>query len=982
MTLNKKMLLVVGTTAVILVTALFFASRTILLGSFARIEENQVQANLQRVLSALKNEVISLDVLAADWATWDDSYAFIVDGNQEYVESNLVDFGNTRINFLLFFDTSEQIKFSVGIDSTGLQEVPMPMGLLDYLEENKALVNHSNPESVHRGIIHLPSGPVLLASRPVITSAGEGPVRGALILGRSWTEGEVQRLGETTHMPVEILALDTPSTPDEFAALTKSFPEGTPFYTRVLNDDTIAGFTPVHDIRGTPRLLLKAEMPRNVYVQAKDSLRYYFASTALIGLAICVLVFLLVKKLVVNRLVVLAHEVRRIGTTSGSDDRVTVGGNDELTLLGTTINTMLENLDTSRKKLEESELKSRAWLENSPACTKIVDLDFNLQYMSAAGIIGLGIDDVTEFYGKPYPFEFYPDSFRTPMIQNLERVREHGKILTQEAAVVDLEGRELWFHSTLVPGRNQEGVIDYIIVVSIDITERKEAEAEREEYHARSIGVIRNSVDSIITINDDGIIESANPAAVSLFGHEESDLIGKHIKILMPEPHRGNAEQYINAYKKSGMKNILDTVLETEGVRRDSTIFPLRLSVSEVTFGNKRIFAGIIHDLSHEFELERQLLQAQKLESVGTLAGGIAHDFNNMLTGVFGFISLAKDNLSEDHAARKSLDRAEKSLTQATLLTGQLLTFAKGGAPVRIDLNLGLTVSEVVEFNLSGSNVSPAIEIEDDLWIANADGGQVRQVISNLVINARQSMPTGGHLYIHLENIEIKHGHETNLSAGKYVKGTIRDEGSGIERKYLDRVFEPYFSTKQTGSGLGLATAYSVMKRHGGHIGVDSKLGVGTTFTIYVPASGRPEQVVKKTLPAKESSAAGSARVLILDDDEIVRQVASAILKQSGYSAETADDGAEATKMYEEAMNAGRSFDVLIMDLTIPGGIGGKEALVDILKFDPRAKAIVSSGYADNEVMANYEDFGFKGVVTKPYTANGLHEVLKDVLDN
>ncbi|GEM_PF-1469432 len=377
---------------------------------------------------------------------------------------------------------------------------------------------------------------------------------------------------------------------------------------------------------------------------------------------------------------------------------------------------------------------------------------------------------------------------------------------------------------------------------------------------------------------------------------------------------------------------------------------------------------------------EAELQKMQKLQSVGALAGGIAHDFNNILLGLFGNISLAKDELAQDHPSYASLEEAEKSMSRAIRLTKQLLTFAKGGAPVKEDVNLGALVEEIARFDLSGSNVKLVYQQAEDLWLAEADKGQIQQVISNITINARQTMPNGGCLYITLENAEVLAAAVLGLPPGNYVRVSMRDEGAGIDPKVLDRIFDPYFTTKQTGSGLGLATAYSIIHKHGGHIGVVSELGKGTTFTFYLPASASPSQAELQPPAAADSLLHRPANILVMDDDEMICGLVAKMLSRCGFSVATAPGGQEAIAMYQQAREAGAPFDVVIMDLTIPGGIGGKEAIKDLLALDPQAKVIVSSGYAGDPVLANYADYGFKGIAAKPYTQSELREVLARVL--
>jgi signal transduction histidine kinase/ABC-type amino acid transport substrate-binding protein/CheY-like chemotaxis protein len=395
-----------------------------------------------------------------------------------------------------------------------------------------------------------------------------------------------------------------------------------------------------------------------------------------------------------------------------------------------------------------------------------------------------------------------------------------------------------------------------------------------------------------------------------------------------------------------------------------------------------RTLADIIAQTLAHRQVEQELQKMQRLESIGTLAGGIAHDFNNILMGLFGNIAIAKETLIKDHPGFKPLEEAGKSMNRAIRLTRQLLTFAKGGEPVKENINLGSLIEDVARFDLTGSNVSVIFKKAQNLWIAEGDKGQLQQVFSNLIINANQSMPDGGHLYITLKNMDIPKDAVPNIKQGEYIKSTVQDEGTGINKKHLDRIFDPYFTTKQTGSGLGLATVYSIIKRHGGGISVDSQLGRGTTFTLYFRASKlstipEPARQLQEHRHHKQA-----ASILVMDDEEMVREVTTQMLKKMGFTVETASDGKQAIEMYKQAMDAGNAFEALIMDLTIPGGMGGKEAIKHILKIDPEAIAIVSSGYADDPVMANYTQYGFKGIAAKPYTMDHLQEVVNRVLEN
>jgi signal transduction histidine kinase/CheY-like chemotaxis protein len=386
---------------------------------------------------------------------------------------------------------------------------------------------------------------------------------------------------------------------------------------------------------------------------------------------------------------------------------------------------------------------------------------------------------------------------------------------------------------------------------------------------------------------------------------------------------------------------------------------------------------AMIMDINDRRNMEEDLLKAKKLESIGLLAGGIAHDFNNLLVGMLSNIELAKMKVITNSSAYGRLTEAEQAAYRAKDLTRQLLTFAKGGAPLKTTLALGNIVMKSAMLSLRGSNVKPDFRIPHDLWPVEADDGQLSQVINNVVMNAEQAMPDGGTITIVCENVVLGSSKVTSLTAGKYVKVMIEDHGIGIAKEHLSRIFDPYFTTKQKGSGLGLATAYSIVKKHRGMIIVESELGKGSRLQIYLPAS---EKKVRPQSFPDDVLTRGHGRILIMDDDEIVRESSRSILEELGYEVALACDGTEALYVYQKAKETGKPFDAVIMDLTVPGGLGGKETIRRMLRIDPGAKVIVSSGYSSDPVLAEYRDHGFKGVVTKPYRIKDLSETVYSVI--
>jgi PAS domain S-box-containing protein len=509
------------------------------------------------------------------------------------------------------------------------------------------------------------------------------------------------------------------------------------------------------------------------------------------------------------------------------------------------------------------------------------------------------------------------------------------------------------------------------------LTDRRQAEEALNVSEEKYSAIFHEAHDGIVLIEaETGSISDCNPQFAKMTGRSLSDLRQMKIWDIRPVDKMERAKEKFFEVKGENY----DESVKVEILKPDGTIVPIEFVSKWVDFQNKTLILSIVRDITERLRTEEAMQKMEKLESVGTLAGGIAHDFNNILMGVYGNISIAREDLPKDHPSLKSLEDAENSMNRAIRLTKQLLTFAKGGEPVTERIRLDRLVEEVVRFDLSGSNVKPVIRPAGDLWLAEVDKGQIQQVFSNLSTNARQAMPDGGHLYVSLENADIAEDTLPGLNRGKYIRISVTDEGTGIDLNHFDRIFDPYFTTKQSGSGLGLATAYSIINKHGGSIAVESQLGKGSTFTLYLPASKSQQLPEVKHSEVKGSDIEQAARILVMDDEEIILKLVTGMLEKSGYSVETASGGQQAIDKYKQALEDGNSFDVVIMDLTIPGGMGGKEAIKDILKIDPQARVIVSSGYANDQVMANYAEYGFQGIVAKPYTRSELLKVLSRVL--
>jgi len=409
-------------------------------------------------------------------------------------------------------------------------------------------------------------------------------------------------------------------------------------------------------------------------------------------------------------------------------------------------------------------------------------------------------------------------------------------------------------------------------------------------------------------------------------------------------------------------------------------ILYMSIVIFALTYGARAYRKLASKSYEQEMDVERQRMKAQKLESVGFLAGGIAHDFNNALAIISNNIHIAKKLVTDSPRAKEKLEAAESAILKATNLTQQLLTFSKGGAPVMKTLPIDTIVKEAASLSLTGSTARCSIsEMPDDLRLVKVDEGQINQVLNNLLINALQASNPGSTVTITLENFEVEEDSNLTLEPGKYVLISLADEGVGIPTDHISKIFDPYFTTKATGSGLGLATAYSIIKQHGGHIEAQSTPGKGSVFQVYLPASN--EQYIRE-LPVHKSEEQRELNILVMDDeDEFLKSSCEALLME-GHKVALARDGVEAITIYGESLKMGAPFDLVIMDLTVPGSMGGAEAIKRLMEIDPSVKAIVASGYSNDPVMGKHESYGFRGILPKPFTIEQLRAEIFRVMSS
>ncbi len=575
-----------------------------------------------------------------------------------------------------------------------------------------------------------------------------------------------------------------------------------------------------------------------------------------------------------------------------------------------------------------------------------------------------------ELEGKHFA-ELLAETDRDEAFERIKEAFEKG-YASKELTLLAREGDTIPYFFSGAPYKDGAGNIIGLVGVGKDMTERR-AEEEKINFLA---SIVQTIPEGVCSIDANGAIRSWNEGAEKMLGYTSREIMGRHVSTIIPDALAGSElENCIGILNTKGYL----TGYESLRKAKNGEIVPVEITAAALKDSRRKIvgYASIMRDISERKRMEEDLLRTQKLESLGILAGGIAHDFNNLLTALLGNISLTKRSVDSESAAYGILLDAEKALYRAKDLTHQLLTFSKGGTPVKRVASIERLVSDAAEFALRGSNVISKYHVADNLRNIEVDEGQLSQVFYNLVINARQSMPKGGAITIRCNNASIAGNSVLPLKKGEYVKVSIEDRGTGIRQEDLHKIFDPYFTTKKEGSGLGLATSYSIIKNHDGHITVESRPGLGTKFTIYLPSTDKrlPEGAMKgKTLFR------GRGRVLVMEDEETIRLILQKMIAEIGYEADFVVNGEEAVELYTKARESANPFDAVLMDLTIRGGMGGQECIQHLLEFDPSVKAIVSSGYSDAPVISNYRDYGFLGIITKPYRIEDLSEVLYKVI--
>ena len=623
---------------------------------------------------------------------------------------------------------------------------------------------------------------------------------------------------------------------------------------------------------------------------------------------------------------------------------------------------LMRSLELHTRETQHREALLRRIFDANIDAMLILTQDCVIKFLNPAAAELLEADPRT-LVGEIFPFAVHGGESG-----ELEIPSEEGGVRLVEMNVIDL----VW-----------NGESSYLVMLR-DVSRHRHAELAFGREKERLAVTLDSISDAVITTDADGSIERMNAEAERLTGMTNVQATGQALgEVLhLKHPHSGKVLQDPAAVLMTNLASDVEADLGITLVSADGKAIVVTADMRCILDDDQANYGCVVvlRDVTAQRRVEEELFKSEKLQSISLLAGGIAHDFNNILTAVLGNISVVRLGLGEESPHADKLKAAEQAALQARSLTQQLLTFSKGGAPVLEAATIDQLVEDCAQFILRGSNVKCEVRKDGQLWPVDVDKGQLAQVVNNLMINADQAMPDGGLVTLRMKNAKLRANAVPGLKPGDYVCIDVTDNGSGIEPELLKQVFDPYFTTKVGGNGLGLASCYSIVKKHQGVITVDSALGVGTSFKVYLPRATHWVEAPQKAEPEDDTIHSGAGRILVMDDMEAMMTVAGEILEMLGYEVQLTSDGRSAITAYKNAKDSGKPFDAVIFDLTVPGGMGGEEACQILREYDPGLIAIASSGYTTSNVMSDYESAGFRAVVPKPYRIKEMSAVLHRIL--
>jgi two-component system, cell cycle sensor histidine kinase and response regulator CckA len=928
--LRLRNLLYVGAGA--LLVALVVVSRIVVSATiepnFARIEQEQVRADLRRAADALESEAATLEALVRDWAPWDDAYQFMVTSSPAFVESNLPDVGlaNLQLNAVLFLDLDGNPVYATGFDLEKGQRVEVPSGVYDALRVYPQLIQHSDSLTGGTGILMLTEGPALVSSWPILTSEELGPARGSLVWVRFLDDRVIADLSKRLGLPIRLRSYSEARSDAVLGPVLPRLLDGP--IAMPESSGVIAGYALLTDMFGAPALVSELELPRVVYQEGRASVGYY--TLALSGV---VLIF------------------------------------------GAVTFWLVYRLTRAQKQQEERESRHRAVVEQ--ASDGIVLLDAETGFvMEANPAVSIMLGYPIEEIAGHNIFRFVDGERFEP-----ENERLLGATLGHNVAL-DLPLRHRGGRVVYTEVRTNAvtcGARPAISVVLRDVSERRATLQALRESEERHRALVESVTDVIFTSGADGRITYCSPVVERNYGYSVAEVVNRPFsEFVHPDDRAASQALFAQALQTHLLS------CEFRVLAKDGTCHYIRASArARVEDGRSVEMTGALADITEHRKLELQLLQSQKMETVGRLAGGVAHDFNNLLTAIIGFASFARERVPEGSEAWQDMGQVLRTANRAAELTRQLLAFSRRQVISRAAVNLNTVILGLEKMlqRLIGEDIELSVIPAPDLGVVLADPAQWEQVLVNLAVNARDAMPHGGKLVIATSNAHLGPGYtadEGEVEPGDYVVLRVTDSGQGMDGEVRSHLFEPFFTTKEVGkgTGLGLATVYGIVKQNHGHIAFTSEIGKGTSFLIHLPrvddaAQSRHEDPADAALPR------GSETVLFAEDDAAVRTFVARSLRGLGYTVVEASGPEEALSL---ASAYGYHMDLLLTDVVMPK-MSGKELAHRLHASVPHIPVLYVSGYAE-DTIAHKGELDAVAFLSKPFSVGALAAKVRAVLDS
>jgi PAS domain S-box-containing protein len=631
-----------------------------------------------------------------------------------------------------------------------------------------------------------------------------------------------------------------------------------------------------------------------------------------------------------------------------------------------TIFTDITRIKNFEEKLQVSESNYRLIMEQASDGIFIADKTGKYLEVNKSGLemLGYSLDEILEMNVED---TMDPEDLKTTPLKLNELLS--GKTLVFERKMVRKHGSIV--HTEISAKMVDDG---RLLATIRDITDRKKAEKELEESEEKFRLLFEHSFDPIFWVNAElETIINCNKVAAQLLERTKDEIIGQHHSFIHPPHIRERAKKVF----REQVSTTADYTNETQLYSKSKKSIHVHLTSATISIGSQLIVQDIYRDITQSKIDEAERLKSQKIESLSKLTGGIVHDYNNILVGILGNVNILQYKPSLDEDVKLILKDIETAAIRAHDLTKQLLTFSKGGSPIKTPAHINDVIQDSVSLIMRGSKSQYELKFEGEMPVVEIDIGQISQMINNLIINAKQAMPTGGLLKISARTIIISDSSTIPLANGDYVQISIQDEGKGIPVEIQGHIFDPYFTTKPAGAGLGLATSFSIAKQHDGLLMFETEENKGTTFYIFLPVSDK-QVIPTQSITKRKNNFDG--RVLIMDDDPIVQKTLTKILVSQGFSVDSAHNGQECIDLYRKSIENGSKYEFLVMDLVIPGGMGGKETIAILRDINPDIVAIVSSGYSTDPILANYQDYGFTAVLNKPYTISEVIDTINSIL--